>query len=84
MCSIGAGLITRLDIDTPTAQWVVFLMIAGIGSGTAMQLPYTALQIDLRFVLLRLSLSILTDFATAKQMCQSATVSPYTSARFVY
>ena len=48
ICAIGAGLVTRLDINTPTTQWAAFLVIAGIGLGTAMQLPYTAVQIVLR------------------------------------
>ncbi|KAF4626587.1 hypothetical protein G7Y89_g11571 [Cudoniella acicularis] len=46
-CDIGAGLITRLDTNTPKAQWAVFLFIAGTGLGTAMQLPYTAIQVVL-------------------------------------
>jgi hypothetical protein len=49
ICVVGAGLVTRFDINTSTAEWRVFLVIAGVGLGTAMQLPYTALQVVLRF-----------------------------------
>lgn len=41
---IGAGLITTMDVNTPTPHWVVFLVINGMGIGMAQQLPYTALQ----------------------------------------
>ncbi|KAA8572234.1 hypothetical protein EYC84_002860 [Monilinia fructicola] len=44
---VGAGLVTRLTIDTPTAVWAAYLVVAGLGLGTAMQLPYTALQVVL-------------------------------------
>ncbi|ESZ96944.1 efflux pump antibiotic resistance protein [Sclerotinia borealis F-4128] len=47
ICCVGAGLVTRLDIDNPTAAWAAYLVIAGAGLGTAMQLPYTALQVVL-------------------------------------
>ena len=50
VCVVGAGIITRFDINTPTVTWAAFLVIAGVGLGTAMQLPYTALQVVLRFV----------------------------------
>ena len=55
ICVLGAGLVTRLDIDTSTAQWAAFLVLAGAGLGTAMQLPYTAVQIVLRFAWLSIS-----------------------------
>ena len=50
ICVVGAGLVTRFDINTSTATWAAYLVIAGVGLGTAMQLPYTALQVVLRFV----------------------------------
>ncbi|KAK4206941.1 cytochrome P450 [Rhypophila decipiens] len=43
MCT-GAGLLTILAIQTPTAEWATFLVICGIGMGMAQQLPYTAVQ----------------------------------------
>ena len=49
ICVLGAGLVTRLDLNTPTTQWAAFLVLAGAGLGMAMQLPYTAVQIVLRF-----------------------------------
>ncbi|KAK0634372.1 major facilitator superfamily domain-containing protein [Bombardia bombarda] len=44
ICSVGAGLLTTVDLFTPTANWAAFLVITGLGLGMAMQLPYTALQ----------------------------------------
>ncbi|EPE37172.1 MFS general substrate transporter [Glarea lozoyensis ATCC 20868] len=42
--SIGAGLLTTLDVDTPTANWAIYLFIFGVGAGMSLQLPYTAVQ----------------------------------------
>ena len=49
ICALGAGLVTRLDLSTPTAQWAAFLVIAGMGLGIAQQMPYAAVQIALRY-----------------------------------
>ena len=49
VCATGAGLVTRLDVTTPVTQWAPFLLISGIGVGLAMQIPYTAVQIVLRY-----------------------------------
>ncbi|KAM4064611.1 major facilitator superfamily protein [Hirsutella rhossiliensis] len=45
--SVGAGLLTLIDVSTPAAQWGSFLVIAGLGIGMAQQLPYTAIQATL-------------------------------------
>lgn len=46
----GTALLTRLDARTPMTTWAVYLVVAGIGMGIAMQLPYTAVQIILRWI----------------------------------
>lgn len=52
ICMVGSGLLTRLGINTSTAVWASFLVVAGIGIGMGMQVPYTAVQVVLRSVLL--------------------------------
>lgn len=47
ICVIGAGVITRINLQTPTALWVIYFVIAGLGMGMGMQIPYTALQVVL-------------------------------------
>lgn len=51
LSAVGAGLLTRIGLGTPTAEWVSYLVITGFGQGIAMQLPYTGLQVVLRCVL---------------------------------
>ena len=48
ICVVGAGLIIRIGVTTRTNEWVSYLVIAGIGMGMSMQLPYTAVQLVLR------------------------------------
>ena len=52
ICAIGAGLLTRLGLNTPTVDWAAYLVITGIGMGMSMQLPYTAVQVVLRYLAL--------------------------------
>ncbi|KAI0189643.1 MFS multidrug transporter-like protein [Astrocystis sublimbata] len=47
IASVGAGLLTTIDLTTPTVKWAAFLVVTGIGVGMASQLPYTALQVVL-------------------------------------
>ncbi|KAI9845648.1 MAG: hypothetical protein M1837_004622 [Sclerophora amabilis] len=47
---IGTAFLTRLDENTSTVAWAAYMVIAGIGMGMAMQLPYTAVQVVLRYV----------------------------------
>ncbi|KAI4232198.1 MAG: hypothetical protein LQ349_005153 [Xanthoria aureola] len=47
ICVIGAGVITRIDLGTSTALWATYFVIAGLGMGMGMQIPYTALQVVL-------------------------------------
>ncbi|KAK8037680.1 hypothetical protein PG991_001026 [Apiospora marii] len=44
ICSVGAGLLTTVNLSTPTVQWAAYLVITGLGLGMAGQLPYTAVQ----------------------------------------
>jgi hypothetical protein len=47
ICIAGTALLTQLYPTTPTVAWAAYLVIAGIGMGMAMQLPYTAIQVTL-------------------------------------
>jgi hypothetical protein len=47
VCSVGAGLLTTVDLSTSTSHWAAYLVITGLGLGMSMQLPYTALQVVL-------------------------------------
>ena len=48
ICVVGAGLIICIGVTTRTNEWVSYLVIAGIGVGMSMQLPYAAVQLVLR------------------------------------
>lgn len=48
--SVGAGLLSRIGVGTPTLQWAAYLVVAGIGIGTGRQQPYTAVQLVLKCV----------------------------------
>ena len=45
---VGTYLLSRLNIDTPTAEWATYLVLAGLGLGIGQQIPYTAIQVVLR------------------------------------
>lgn len=47
---IGYGLLTTIGIDSPTVLWATYLTVCGIGMGTGMNVPYTALQAVLRYL----------------------------------
>lgn len=42
--TVGSGLFLMLDLDTKTVLWAVFLVICGLGTGFAINLPYTVAQ----------------------------------------
>ncbi|KAK2593319.1 hypothetical protein QQS21_008962 [Conoideocrella luteorostrata] len=48
LTSTGAGLLTTIEVSTPTVSWAAFMVINGLGIGMAQQLPYTALQAVLK------------------------------------
>ncbi|KAH8651556.1 efflux pump antibiotic resistance protein [Tricladium varicosporioides] len=45
---VGSGLLTMLNVDTATVHWAAFMVICGAGTGMAINLPYTAVQVVLR------------------------------------
>lgn len=49
ICITGTVLLTRLRPDTSTVSWAAFLVVTSVGMGMAMQLPYTAVQVVLRY-----------------------------------
>lgn len=44
IASVGAGLLTILKVDTPTAQWIGFQIVYGFGLGSCFQAPNMAAQ----------------------------------------
>ncbi|TGJ88727.1 hypothetical protein E0Z10_g94 [Xylaria hypoxylon] len=44
IATVGAGLLTTVGPLTPTVKCAAFMVITGIGTGMAHQLPYTAVQ----------------------------------------
>lgn len=44
VATIGAGLLYLLDVDTTTAKWIGYQIVAGAGWGTAFQIPMIAVQ----------------------------------------
>jgi hypothetical protein len=49
IASVGAGLLTTIDVAIPTMKWAAYLVVTGIGVGMAFQLPYTAVQAVLEY-----------------------------------
>ncbi|KAL2815031.1 efflux pump antibiotic resistance protein [Aspergillus cavernicola] len=45
---IGAVFLTRLQVGTSTVLWATYLVIAGLGHGMGLQMPFTAVQVVLR------------------------------------
>lgn len=41
---VGSGLITLLSRDTPHLVWATYFLICGVGTGCAINLPYTAVS----------------------------------------
>ncbi|XRM38534.1 hypothetical protein ABZX51_001939 [Aspergillus tubingensis] len=44
---IGTACLTKLEVGTSTALWATFLVIAGVGHGLGLQMPFTAVQVVL-------------------------------------
>jgi hypothetical protein len=44
---VGQGLLTQIDLHTTTVKWATYMVLAGVGSGFASNLPYTAVQVTL-------------------------------------
>lgn len=45
---VGSGLFLMLDLETSKALWATFLVICGLGTGFAINLPYTVVQAILK------------------------------------
>ena len=45
LAAIGTGLLSTIGLDTPTARWAGFMVLTGLGIGTGIQLPLTAVQV---------------------------------------
>lgn len=44
LTSIGCGLITTWQVDSPAGVWIGYQIIEGIGTGAALQLPPVVIQ----------------------------------------
>lgn len=44
VATIGAGLLYMLDVDSSTGEWIGYQIVAGLGWGTAFQIPMIAVQ----------------------------------------
>lgn len=45
--TIGAGLIYTFQVDTDTGKWVGYQLLAGLGAGAGVQIPFVAIQVVL-------------------------------------
>ncbi|KAI4819857.1 putative major facilitator superfamily transporter [Aureobasidium sp. EXF-8845] len=45
--TVGAGLLYTLEVASPAAKWIGYQLLAGIGSGSAIQIPFIAVQVVL-------------------------------------
>ncbi|KAF2131549.1 MFS transporter [Dothidotthia symphoricarpi CBS 119687] len=43
--TIGAGLIFTLKVNSPPGQWIGYQILAGIGAGAGVQIPFVAVQV---------------------------------------
>lgn len=50
---IGTSLLSRIGLETHIVEWAAYSVITGIGIGIGIQLPYTAMQVAVRYVDLR-------------------------------
>ncbi|KAG8427942.1 hypothetical protein J3459_006200 [Metarhizium acridum] len=44
VATVGAGLLYMLDVDSSTGAWIGYQIVAGLGWGTAFQIPMIAVQ----------------------------------------
>ena len=45
--TIGAGLLYTLQVDSPASKWIGYQLLAGIGAGAGVQIPFIAVQVVL-------------------------------------
>lgn len=43
--AIGAGMLYTLRVDSPAGQWIGYQILAGIGAGAGVQIPFVAVQV---------------------------------------
>lgn len=43
--ALGAGLLYTLKVDSPNSQWIGYQIIAGVGAGAGVQIPFVAVQV---------------------------------------
>jgi len=45
--TVGAGMLYTLGVNSPTARWIGYQLIAGLGAGAGIQVPFIAVQVVL-------------------------------------
>jgi len=43
--AIGAGMLYTLKVSSPAGQWIGYQILAGIGAGAGVQIPFVAVQV---------------------------------------
>ncbi|KAF1985121.1 MFS general substrate transporter [Aulographum hederae CBS 113979] len=61
---IGNGLMTTFTPTSPTAAWVCYQLLSGIGRGSGLQMPIVAIQNNLPTSQVSLGMSLVTFFQT--------------------
>lgn len=46
--TVGCAMISTLDVDSGAAKWLGYQIIAGVGGGASVQIPFLAVQVALR------------------------------------
>ncbi|KFY29990.1 hypothetical protein V494_08341 [Pseudogymnoascus sp. VKM F-4513 (FW-928)] len=58
LMAIASGLLSTLALDTPTAKWVGYQILIGVGRGSGMQMPIIAIQNVLPAVQIPIGMSL--------------------------
>jgi len=45
--TVGCGMIYSFRVTSPPAQWIGYQLLAGIGAGSSLQIPFLAVQVVL-------------------------------------
>lgn len=43
--TIGSGMLYTLKVDSPSARWIGYQILAGVGAGASVQIPFVAVQV---------------------------------------
>jgi hypothetical protein len=65
IATLTSGFLIRLNAYTSTVEWASLLVVNRLGMGMAQQLPYTALQAVLKYVLSHLPTPPFLSFLSA-------------------